>query len=184
MTVYEQHYALCIANGCSPRLAEMLASQHPPAAKDTDTQVAAGFKTLHDQVGGTPGYLNKIVANAKRHGYTPSYNDVYNPMLVRRKVGPGDPQAFCKPHEVQSHAKKIAKLRGLPLLNGDDTVVVQGRAQESDPLANRCRLAPDLVNEELRKLAKQTPEIKKLPKKELNALRKQIVEKHGQKPIQ
>lgn len=171
LTPYEKHYRKCLRNGCSPKLADMLASQQGPAPK-TDTRRALGFTTLRGQHGWQTDQLAKA---AQKHGYTPSYTDVYNSNAARFF---GDPQAFSRPHEIASHYTGLCKRRGWNQLTDDGVVKVKGR--ESQP-TQRTKLAPSLIKAELRKRIKSNPEIAKAPIAEKKKLCRQIVARHGQK---
>ena len=62
-------YRKCLANGCAPTLAEMLALQEAPGAM-TDRELFQGMGTLADQFKGEERNLTKLVAAAK--DYSPS----------------------------------------------------------------------------------------------------------------
>lgn len=173
MTAYERHYQACIANGCSPALADMLASQQAPGLQ-TDTRRAAGHGTLRDQLG---SQTEDVVKAAQKRGFTPGYNMVYNSNLAQYH---GDPLAFCPSHDIASHMKKVAKKRGHALVSDDGKVKVKRREAEQ-PIEKKVKLAPSLVKSELRKLAKANPEIARAPSQVKRELCRQIVAKHGQR---
>lgn len=176
MTDYERHYRQCLANGCSERLAEMLASQQSPSLK-TDTRRAIGHGTVRDQ---HKGQTKDVIRATQREnkGWTPPYTWVRNSNLAQ---SPGDKLAWCPPHEIASHMRKVAKLRGHRLVSDDGKVIVEGRKPTEDPMNKRVKLAPSLVKEELRKRYWKNPEIAKLPRAEQRELCRQIVAEHGQK---
>src|SRR5690242_9982099 len=103
----QQHYAKCIANGCSHNLAEMLASGETPGLK-TDTRRAAGRGYIRDQVKDHAEHLVKATQN--RHRWTPPDHYVYDPNLAQYD---GDKLAWCPPHDIQAHKRKVCAKRNL-----------------------------------------------------------------------
>jgi hypothetical protein len=103
----EQHYIIqyyiCIDNGCSPKLADMLASQTPPGAM-TDNVFLEGHCNgnqfeKHQHIG--DGYKRL----AEQHGVNPK-GKVYKPGLARF---PGDPEAWV---EGRADVERICRRRG------------------------------------------------------------------------
>jgi len=137
--------------------AAMLAARTPPAL-DTDTAHYAGMGTLDKQYGGDEKYLARITANAKRFGYTPSINDVYDPTLVRPEIGPGDPEAFVKTGGGRYYREQLLARR------------------RRSPRPPSVKLAEDIVRKKCRDAVRREPALQKLPKRELREL---IVAKHG-----
>lgn len=162
----QSHYLDLLRRGNSPMLAEMLALRRAPGAK-TDREFLAGRGTLADQIGDS-AQLQAIVAAAKRQGYTPGANDVYDPGLARRM---GDPEAFIPAHDARGHVRRVCEARGWA---AHGMVEVKGRQPDQEP--ENCRLAPDLIEERMRHMVADNPELACTDKAELAA---EIVEKHG-----
>lgn len=125
----QKHYRSMVRKGTAPLLAEMLALRAAPRCL-TDAVAGEGFHTLGQQFeGGAAGKqaLQHLVRCAKRHGYTPSASDHYDPFLARFT---GDPEAFYKAEGMRGHIKKVCEKRGW---SNDSVVKVKGREPESDP---------------------------------------------------
>lgn len=105
---YNAIYAEAVRNGCSDRLADMLASRKPPGIDGTDTRYFAKQGTLADQFKGNEGQLHYIVEQARSMGYEPNMNDVYEPSLAECI---GDPKAFVSPSGGLSHIRNVADER-------------------------------------------------------------------------
>jgi hypothetical protein len=162
----QARYLTLLRNGNSPQFAEMLALRQAPASK-TDREFLAGRGMLADQIG-CPHQLNDIVGAAQAHGYTPGANDVYDPGLARFM---GDPEAFIPPQDARGHVKRVCEARGWA---AHGMVEVKHRQPEKEP--ENCRLAPDLIEERMRHMIADNPDLARKDKAELAA---EIVEKHG-----
>ena len=170
------HYNKCIANGCSQSVAEMLAEGKFPAIR-TDTAFSAKFTTLADQFKTNRGALRKLAKNyRKATGKQLQYTHVFNPTIAR---SPDDHLAVSAPHEVRSHARRVAADRGCGMTNADGDVLLKPREPENAPRTNYMPLADDLVDREFTKLAEANPEITKLPDAEKQQVRERIIDKHG-----
>jgi hypothetical protein len=152
-------YDAAIAQGTSPRLAELLASRRVLTGM-TDKQYFAKFKRLGDELGGE--HLSSVVNGAKQHGYTPSESDVYFPNLAQF---PGDPEAFVSPAEGRAKIEKVANKRGMVRDKGAGRSVMkfEYRQPERNPLDGPPTIAEDIVRREIRDIVRQDPEAAKEP---------------------
>jgi hypothetical protein len=157
----QEIYQQAIKNGCTPRMAEMLASRKC-AALDTDKMFFNQFGNLGDE--NDPVYLNRITSNARREGYAPSVGDVYVPGLADY---PGDPKAFVSRASGRGAIKKhMARVE---------------RGPESDPFdkASRVPLAEDIVQDHVRQMVAEDPGVVK--RRKPAELREEVIAKHGPK---
>lgn len=119
-------YKAMIAKGESPMLAEMLACQTAPKA-ETDRELFAGRGTLADQFKGRPQVLAHHIRQARKEGYNPSPNDVYESGLADH---PGHHKAFISPSGGRGQAKK--RLEEMNTGTHDDGIVRVKKVQR-DP---------------------------------------------------
>ncbi len=103
----QEHYDQCLANGCSPRLADMLASRQAPDAT-TDREFLKGRHNLRDSYNGTDAQFRHLLKAAREKGYEPKDSDIYEPNLA---YDIGDPLAFIPSADPKGHVKKVAQLR-------------------------------------------------------------------------
>ena len=165
----QARYEKMIRNGVSPKLAEMFALQKAPQSL-TDRELFQGYGPLESQFAGDPIGLAQVVRTAKRHGYKPNANDVYIAPLARF---PGDPQAFVPPTGGRGYIKKLCEQRGWAC---DGVVKVKAKPLDKEP--ESIPLAKDIVDEEVNARIQRNPDLKKKPRKELEA---QVIEEHGSK---
>jgi hypothetical protein len=158
-------YAAAKANGCTDRLAELLASRRIRMGA-TDKSYFAKFGRLGDELG--PEHLNQVVSEARKHGYTPSQSDVYMPNLAQF---PGDPDAFVSPAEGRSKIEKVAAKRGMvrDLSAGRATMKFKYAGPQTDPFENAPPIADDIVMSEIREMARENPDVAKEPLAKLKA---------------
>lgn len=163
-------YAQLRLNGQSHNFAEMIALQSGPGL-DTDDIFFSGQGTLLNQFGSNK-HVERFAKVAKRHGYTPSPNDVYYPGLARFQ---GDPEAFVSRSMGRSYIKKLCEKRGWAC---EGAVKVEHRQPEHDPLApENCQtLGEDVIRDRAMQMYKEDPSVAKMDRKEL---RKKIIDKHG-----
>lgn len=153
--------------GNSRAFAEILAYRKPPGLQGTDTQAFADCGTLERQLG---KQLNRVCEAAKKHGYNPNPNDMYNPTFARFE---GDPQAFASHGQGLGHYIKLAEQRGTGC-SGDHNVPVR----ERDPSkVKKKALAPDLIQKHLKKKLADNPELRYT--KDKKELIHEIAQKHG-----
>lgn len=160
----DQHYDRCIANGCSPKLAEMLASRRAPASR-TDNDWFRGKGKLLEQFGGNEYVTAGVVTAAKAHGYSPNENDVYMAGLARFT---GDPQAFVPACGGTGHVKKLIEDRDVEPVVAPGWESVFGHKPQRDPKpTKKTKLAKDLVDRGVRQLLKKDPGLAVRPVQEL-----------------
>lgn len=157
-------YDAAIAQGTSPRLAELLASRNVRIGM-TDTKYFAGFKRIGDELG--PEHLQSVVTGARQHGYSPSETDVYFPDVARF---PGDPQAFVSPAEGRSKIEKVAAMRGMVRDKGAGRSVMKFNYAPPihDPLEN-ATVADDIVMREVRDMVRANPDVAREPLEKLKS---------------
>lgn len=152
--------------GQTHRFAAMIACQRGPGLV-TDTAFFAGQPKLRDQFR-DKRQLKKVLGVAKKHGYRPSPNDVYEPGLARFQ---GDPEAFVPPTGGRSYIRRLCEKRGWGC-NG--AVNVEASAPHVDPHATGVPLAEDLVRGHIRDEIRKDPSLKGKQKE----LRDKVIEKH------
>lgn len=158
-------YLTSIGQGNSHKLAEMFAMRQAPSA-ETESTFLANFGKLQDQFDGDEFHTEAVVAAARKQGYNPSPNDVYQPAIAKCI---GDPRAFVKS---RGEAIAVAEERGAELeING--RTVAKHRQPEIDPYETAPQLADDLAAPEVAKLMASN---KKLSAGEA---REAVNEKHG-----
>lgn len=121
-------YDRLIAEGKSPAFAAMLADQAPPGVKTDSTFFGNAVNTVSKIMNDDPEYGQAIVAQARRHGYNPNPNDVYESGLAEK---PGDPLAFVPATGGRGHIRKVLESRGW---GGEGAVNIKARQPERDPL--------------------------------------------------
>ncbi len=152
-------YEAAIKNGCTPRMAEMLAARKGPGL-NTDTAWWAGNTHFAEEHG--EEYAERTRRLVEKNGGRMGPHDDYIPWLARF---PGDPQAVVSGMDARSEIKRAA--------NTHQAEIVRRETAPNPPLA------PGLVEE---KIAQIVPEKEKLPKKEKRKLQQEIIEKHAYKP--
>lgn len=168
---YDEIYAEAISHGASPLFADMLASRSPPGGM-TDSVAVSGIGTLANQFQGKRGeiQLQKIIAAAKKRGYTPNPNDIYQPGLASSV---GDPLAFCPSGAgYRHHVKKVCELRGVVPLEAD--IKVNRRQYREEPKS--VPLAEKLIREYTPKVLEADPA---LQRKKPQEVREAVIAKHG-----
>lgn len=175
-----EFYVQCVQNGCTPKMAEMLALQSPPGVK-TDSTYLANSQTVgqimrnghrHDRA-----IMARTIENARKQGYNPSPEDVYEPQLARNN---GDPMAFVPADSPRHHIQKFCEETGREC-NG--VVNVKHREPERDPLDTPKGLAPDILHEKMSEEVKKNPALTRLKRKAKRAavreLKEKIIATHG-----
>jgi len=163
----ERIYSEAIRKGNKPGFAEMLAMRKAPSA-ETESTFLSNFGKLEDQFDGDAKYTEAVVSAARKQGYNPSPNDVYQPAIANQM---GDPRAFIKS---RGEAIAVAEERGAELeING--RTVAKHRQPEIDPYETAPQLSDDLAAPEVKKLMASN---KKLSADEA---REAVNEKHGRK---
>jgi hypothetical protein len=156
-------YQEAIANGCTERLAEMLACRKAPGGV-TDVALLAGFNNGDE----TP----KLRARAKQnYGFTPGPSDVYVPSMNPYGTLPGHPAAWLPPGNARGHVKKVCEKMGA----GCEAVKVQRREVEPP---KPVKLADSIVKRLVKQKVKQNPALALKPVQELKAM---VIDQHGPK---
>jgi hypothetical protein len=131
----------------------------------TDDEFMANRGTLSSQLG---EQTESVVKAAKQNGYKPNLNDVYLPAMARF---PGDPEAFVSHGSARGSVRRTMESRGWGCEGS-----VKVKARESEPAS--CRLADEIVEQEVLKL---TLEDKNARKAGLKELKQHVIDKHGVK---
>ena len=163
-------YAKMRRDGQRHRFSEMIAMQQPPGCGITDKVFFQGVPRLAEQMGDRQ--LKTLVANARRHGFEPPADAIYQSGLARF---PGDPEAFVTRSMGRHYIKRLCESRGWAC---DGAVSVSAREPEQDLLDDsQCLpMAPDLVRQNASRMARKNPELTRLTKKEL---RNKVLEQYG-----
>lgn len=147
----QARYLELVADGVSPRMAEMFALRTAPRVM-TDSVYFAGVGSLDKQFGSAPcGQLDALIAAAKSHGFTPGVNDVYDSGLADFF---GDPKAFVPPTGGRNHIRRTCEERGV-----SNYGPVQVRAPQPEKPPEMCRLAPDLAEEIVNGMIRENPDL-------------------------
>lgn len=134
----------------------------------TDSTFFSGAGTLDRQFGKDKGALKQVVSGAKKAGYNPTGNELYQPCLARF---PGDPRAFVSQADGKAHIRKIVERDGTGC---EGAVTVKAREPEHEPTPKH-KLAPHIVQRHLRHKLKN-PENAKRDRREMV---EQIIHEHG-----
>lgn len=163
---YQEIYNEAIANGVTPMMADMLASRQGPGLK-TDTTIWGGAGTLDSQFKNNQPHLKLITEAAKKAGYTPNPNYVYQPALAEFL---GDPKAFVPPSEGNSHVRKVCEERGWGCEGAVKIKTPQG------PPPKPVKLAESLIREGVTKMVTDNPDLARKP---IRQLREAVIDKHA-----
>jgi hypothetical protein len=153
--------------GASHNWAAMCAAQKAPASR-TDREFFAGRHTLAQQFAGNEQQLAAIVDAARRQGFEPQANMIYDSTLARTL---GDPQAFLSPSGgVGELRRKVEAVGG----SYDGAVKIKARQPEQPPEA--APLAPDLVADLIEQKVRENPDLARVDRRDLAA---EVQSKHG-----
>ena len=153
----QQHYDECIANGCAPRLAEMLALRQFPYSR-TDREFLAGHCN-GSQFEGKEELGNRFRKAAKKAGVNTA-GKVY---LHQLAASPCDPKAWVSD---RSDVKRVLKERGWS---------ADGMVQHKEPLRDPTPdipIAADIVETYTQK------EMAKDPGQNRKKVREDVINKH------
>ena len=139
------HYQQCIANGCTPKLAEMLASRTPPMS-NTDRELWEGH-TNGQQFEKAPGIGDYYKRQARVAGVDPK-GKIYLSSLARY---PGDPEAWV---DGRGDIKRVLDKRGW----GAEGIVNAPVRKDDTPPALESGLDPTLVDDYVRERMNALPE--------------------------
>jgi len=151
-------YDQAIRNGCSPRLAEMLACRRGPRI-DTDDSWWAGNRPIHKEHG--EQHANRTRQLVEKNGGKIGPNDDYISWMAEY---PGDPEAVVHGHDARSQIRRKLEKRSQRLAE---------RARKP-----RVMLSESLIAEETDKI----PDYQRLPKKERKRIRDDVIQKHAYVP--
>jgi hypothetical protein len=144
------HYLQMREAGSTHRWAAMCACQKAPGSK-TEREFFAGRHTLAQQFAGNEGQLDAIVAAARRKGFEPSANMIYDSTLADDL---GDPKAFLTPGGGTTELRRKIEVDGK---TAHGAVTVKGRQPENPIPA--APLASDLVDEIIRQRVRDNPDL-------------------------
>ncbi len=157
--VVQAHYEECIRNGCSPTLAEVLATRSFPGVRGTDRSFMQGRHLDGSQFEGTPpGVGRDYVAKALAAGVNPT-GKFYSGPLARF---PADPRAWI---DSLSDVRRIAEERNLSVQGA-----ITREATPADPLPGSSgpyRVADEIVNEHVAQRLASDPDAARRPRDEL-----------------
>lgn len=161
-------YQQCIADGQSPAMAEIFASQRAPGI-ETDSSLLAGIGTLADQFDGAEDQLDYLVKQAKADGYTPKPSDYYCGSLATKA---GDKNAWLNHDRGRSHVKQVCRQRGVGCQGA-----VKVASGPADP-GPKVKLAESIIREKARQLVRRDPDKARLSAPDLKQL---IVDTHARR---
>lgn len=145
---YEELYGQAIANGCTPRLADMLASRSFPGTKGTDRAFLQGRPTDGAQFEHVPLVGRHHLALAERAGVSVT-GKVYNGTLARF---PGDPEAWVSG---LGDVRRVCESRGWA---AEGAITVKAPS-DVEPVATPYRVADDLVERYVEDAIDENPDL-------------------------
>lgn len=143
---------------------------HAPAIKTAATWLSR-HGTLLDHFGDSPegrSALEYRVEVARRNGYNPSPNDVYDETVA---LYPGDPEGFIPHDDPAGHIRRVCERRGVSC----DSDLAKVKAREVAP-PSPAPLADDLVTDLAAEKIKENPDLAARPKTEIAEM---IRDKHS-----
>lgn len=144
---YEELYDLCVANGCEPRLADMLASRSFPGTKGTDRAFLQGRSLGIGQFADVPLIARHHERIAEAAGVS-TVGQCYLSTLARY---PGDPEAWVSDlHDVRSRCLE----RGWGCEGA-----ISMPARSGDPDTGHYAVADDLVDRYVEDRLVEQPEM-------------------------
>lgn len=166
----QEHFRRCIANGCTPQMALMLASRFSPIMGGSDRAFNEGARRKMNNL---PAVNQKMVAMAQKAGI--NTNGKYH---VAGLGAYNDPMAWVSTID---DAREVIKAKGL-----SSRGLINYQAPEKPPQPDTL-LAPDIVNDALRRRLSDDESLaarvaQASPKKRASLLREQreqIVAAHG-----
>ncbi len=154
-----ERFRECLQNGCSPILAELLATRSFPGVRGTDRSFMQGRHLDGSQFEGTPpGVGRDYVAKALAAGVNPA-GKYYSGPLARF---PGDPQAWV---DSLADVRRIAEERNLSVQGA-----IHREATVADPVPGSSgpyRVAPEIVAEHMADRLAADPAAARIPRDEL-----------------
>lgn len=151
----QERYERCLANGCSPVLAEMLALRSFPGVR-TNTTILKGIGTDDGLVGAPPDFAAEIRDAADRNGVSRQGKRWFGGLANH----PFDPRAWVSDtHDI----KTLAEERGYAV-RGAITVPARPLDEEPPPPP---RVARDLLDQETDRRIAQDPGLAAKDRREL-----------------
>jgi len=169
----ERHYRILLRRGIPERHARRLATGYLVGlGLRTTTEWLSRHGTLLNQFGDTPDgrrNLNSRIAAAKRAGYTPNMNDVYDPTIA---ASPGDPDGFIPSSDADGHVRRVIAERGVGCQEGLVTAATPAPSEEP----KKTKLDEKIVNKLTRRRIRANPD---LAAKDQQALREEVIDTHS-----
>lgn len=161
-------YTEAINNGCSQKLAEVLASRRMPyfATDDTFIERRRHFSEMYGE-----DYARRVKKALAKRGVKMTAHDDYEPSLARFV---GDPEAVISRTQGRGHVKRVCEKRGWSCDGGG--VSVASRELERDPMETAPKLSEDLIRDNIQRTSAEDPDFARLPKQEQ---REAVIDKHG-----
>ena len=155
MSTYAEIYSQAIANGCTPKMADMLASRCPPGTNNTDRAFLEGWGHTDQFEGDRSGYGERVRAVAAAAGVSTT-GKRYLPSLAKYQ---GDPEAWVS---------DLGDVRRVCAKNGWGCPEAGVRQRENDQPGlddKPYEVAPDIVQREMRQEVAADPDLKHSKKK-------------------
>mgnify|MGYP006269428287 CR=1 FL=1 len=146
----QEHYLRMIADGQTPRFAEMCALAQPPGTKGTDRAFMEG-RYAGSWLGEMHGPMARRMTEEARAAGINISGKFYMGGLADRR-GHRDPAAWV---DSVADVRRVAEQRGLHVQG-----IVDYTPPEKAP-ARSVDIAPDILREQVRKEMKQTPGLKR-----------------------
>lgn len=165
----------CVANGTSPRMAEVFAMQQAPGIGITDTVYIADQnrhgRSILERMNNNTTAVEVLRRNLAKRGYKLQSDDHYIETVARF---PGDPMAIVNHKQTLGDLKRRIASEGKGVRDG----AINIKADNGRPPVNtkKYRLHPRLVREIDQKNMKANPDLCRVPVRERY---ESIVEKHG-----
>lgn len=167
-SIYDQ----AIASGCTPRLAEALASRTMRTGL-TDKQYMARFKRFGDEL--APEHAANVARSLRRNGVEVDSNTIYLPDMAQFE---GDPRAAFRPSDGRGEIVRRCERMGAKRDKsaGRATMKFEWAKPEHDPLETAPAVADDLVMREVRDIVRANPDAAHEP---LDKLKAQVIKKRS-----
>ena len=160
----QAHYRRMVADGVSPRAAEMFALQKPPGLRGTDRTLMQGRYNNEQLDQMPPDHARRMVETAKKAGVNP--NGKYYCTGLADKRGPADPEAWV---DSVADVQRVAAKRNLTVTGAVEHKGIPMPRPKSKPLSDR------LTREMMQVEKHRHPTMKK------GELREFVISKYGRK---
>jgi hypothetical protein len=158
------HYVKMVADGVSPRAAEMFALQQPPGVKGSDRSLMQGRYNNEQFNEMPPDHAKSMIDQAKKAGVNPNGKYYFAGLADMR--GPGDPMAWV---DSVGDVKRVAASRNL---------TVRGAVEHEGipvPPPKPKQLSESLTREMMKVEKERNPTMKK------GELREMVLSKYSRK---